>query len=249
MLPKPIARPLDMARDRARLFVTIEGKLESHPVISAHIEEVLENINTHTPTLPPAIQARKLSSKGEFSEAISLWKQVYEEEPTNALIAHHYADALAGAGKDEELIKFIPGSSLSIINKTYFLLRARQDQEVIDLATKILAKPTMANNEDSAFLIINRAIALKRLGRTEEMMSDLEFLEQNIDSAETAIKAGVAALKEEKEKMFIALKDALHKTIQPENLMVFPVFEDYRDDPDFLNFVKKENESSTITPT
>ena len=249
MLPKPIARPLDMARDRARLFVTIEEKLESHPVISAHIEEVLENINTHTPTLPPAIQARKLSSKGEFSEAISLWKQVYEEEPTNALIAHHYADALAGAGKDEELIKFIPGSSLSIINKTYFLLRARQDQEVIDLATKILAKPTMANNEDSAFLIINRAIALKRLGHAKEMMSDLEFLEQNIDSAETAIKAGVAALKEEKEKMFIALKDALHKTILPENLMVFPVFEDYRDDPDFLNFVKKENESSTITPT
>ena len=81
------------------------------------------------------------------------------------------------------------------------------------------------------------------------MMSDLESLEQNIDPAETAIKAGVAALKGEKEEMFIALKDALHKTIEPENLMVFPVFEDYRDDPDFLKFVEKENKSSKITPT
>ena len=65
------------------------------------------------------------------------------------------------------------------------------------------------------------------------MVADLDFLEQNGDTAEASIRAGVAALRGDKVTMFAALDESLHKTISPKQLRVFPVFEDYRDDPDF----------------
>ena len=133
-LPKPIVRPFDMARDRARLFVEVGGGLKSHPVIGSHVKAVLEGITTHTPYLPPLVKAAIHSSRGEFDEAIPIWEQAYIEDPNDQSIAHHYADALADAGKYKELAEFIPGSPLTADNKTYFLLRAGKNQEVIDLA-------------------------------------------------------------------------------------------------------------------
>ena len=103
MLPKPIARPLDMARDRARLFVEVETPLKSHPVIKAHVTEVLGNLRTHGATIPPAVEATMLSSRGQLSEAIPIWQRALEEAPNDMIIAYRYADALAGAGKFEEL--------------------------------------------------------------------------------------------------------------------------------------------------
>ena len=75
------------------------------------------------------------------------------------------------------------------------------------------------------------------------MMANLDFLEQNGDTAEASIKAGVAALKGDREEMFIALNESLHKTISPEQLMVFPVFEDYREDPDFLKLARSADDN------
>ena len=239
-LPKPIAQPFDMARDRARLFVDVDETLKSHPVIGAHIGEVLGSFDTISPILPLPIQATILTSTGKFDEAIHIWEQAYEEDPTYMAVAQRYAEALADAGKYEELAKLVHDSPLLFLNRTYLLLRAGQNQEVIDLATETLAEPATtrrSSSGSSAIERINRAIALKRLGRIDEMNADLDFLKQNGDTAEASIRAGVAALKGDRQEMFAALKESLHKTIFPAQLRTFPVFEDYKDDPEFLKLV------------
>ena len=240
-LPKPIAQPFEMARDRARLFVEVKDSLKSHPVIGTHIDEVLEVIDTRKPKLPLPVEAVIVSSRGEPGEAIPIWEQAYKEDPTYESIAYQYADALADAGKDEELAKFVPESPLPVSNKTYFLLRAGQNEEVVNLASETLAEPARirsSSSYDRALSRVNRAIALKRLERTNEMMEDLSFLEQNGDTAEANIRAGVAALRGNKKEMFAALKESLKDTVSSKDLRVFPVFEDYRDDAEFLEFVK-----------
>ena len=240
-LPKPIAQPFEMARDRARLITDIDERLRSHPIIGVHAREVLRSVSTPSPKLPLAMEATILSSRGEFNEAIISWKQAHEEEPENGIIAYQYADALADAGRDVDLANFIPTSPLADYNKTYFLLRAGLNQEVIELATRSLSEPTVITGghyDGRAIVRINRAIALKRLGQTNEMNVDLEFLEANDDTADAALRAGVAALRKEKREMLLALREALDVSLSPKLVMVFPVFEDYRDDSEFLEVVR-----------
>ena len=237
-LPKPIRRPFEMARDRARLFV--EGHdFDSHRVIGAHIREVLANISTDVPTIPLHVQAAIESKNGHIDRAVPIWKQAYEEEPSNRHVAYSYANALADAEKYDELAEFLRDAPLEISNKAYFLLRSGNNQGVIDLATTALNDPTARSDDGSAYIRINRAIALKRLGRTHELEADLDFLEQNGDTAEANIRAGVAALRREREEMFGALDEALHNTLYPQNLKEFPVFEDYREDPDFIRLMEE----------
>ena len=66
-------------------------------------------------------------------------------------------------------------------------------------------------------------------------MADLDFLDQNGDTAAENIRAGVAALKGDRKELFLALNASLGKSISLENLKTFPVFEDYSDDPDFID--------------
>ena len=244
-LPRPIAQPLAMAEDRVQLFVRVGDPMRSHSVIGAHVNEVLGSINSRIPEPPLPIKATILSSKGQSEEAISLWEQAYREDTDNVDIAYHYADALADANRYHELIEFVQESPLATYNKTYFLLRADQNQGVVDLATKALSDTATIKSswhDDMAILRVNRAIALKRLGRVDEMMADLQFLEQNRDTKDSRIQAGVAALRGNSDEMFAALKESLHESIFPEDLKVFPVFEDYRDDPAFLEFVRSVEE-------
>ena len=236
-LPKSIARPLDMARDRARLFVEVEASLKSHPVISAHVEKVLISINTDSPTLPLPMEAARLSARGEYLKALAIWQEAIEEDPTDESVAFLYADALADAEQHEELAKFVLESPLQFPNKTYLLLRAGANQEAVDLATSILSNhysDKWGLMEDKVMSRINRAIAFKRLGRVEEMQVDIDFLEGNGHTDIPNIRAGVAALRGDREGMFEALDEALNKTILPQQLKVFPVFEDYRGDPEFM---------------
>ena len=121
-----------------------------------------------------------LSSRGEIDAAIDIWQQAYEEDPTRAVIANAYAEALADSGKKAKLADFVPKSPLPTEKKTYFLLRAEQNQEVVDMATETLGKAGAVGNDQydgRDFVRINRAIALKRLRENCEMMADLEFLE------------------------------------------------------------------------
>ena len=240
-LPKAIAQPFEIAKDRVRLL--IDDTFKSHPVIGSHMDDVLASTSMPMPKVPLAIKAIRLSSQGKLQEAVAAWKEAYEEDPENKRIAYHYADALAKTERTDDLVNFISGSPLTADDITYFLLRAGHNQEVIDLATKILDAPATVNrrnNTDRAIARINRAIALKRLGRTDEMMSDLEFMEQNGDTAEDNIQAGVAALKGDRKTLFIALNASFGKTIFLDNLRTFSVFEDYRDDPEFIKLFASE---------
>ncbi len=121
-LPKPIAQPFEVARDRARLFVNIDESLQSHSVIGPHSRELLSNISTAEITLPSFVHALRLSSEGKYIEAVPYWKHAHQEDPSDGVIAHHYADALADAGKYDDLVEFIHRSPLPIYHKIYFLL-------------------------------------------------------------------------------------------------------------------------------
>ncbi len=237
-LPKPIARPFDIARDRTRLFVNVDAPLKSHPVISAHIRDVLGSINSHSPEIPLPLAAIRLSAMGEFNAAIPIWESAYNEDPDDPSIAYGYGEALADSGEYDKLVEFLQKAPVLAHNKTYLLLRAGRNQEVIDLATEVLTDLSAGRTkpDQAAIARINRAIAFKRMGFTDQMMDDVAFLEQHTDRSESNIRAGIAALKGDKEEMFLALKEAMHKTISAEQLRTFPVFEDYQDDPDFLKF-------------
>ena len=171
-------------------------------------------------------------------------RQAYEENPNDVSIAYHYADDLANAGMQEELAEFVREAPLHVHNKTYFLLKANKNEEVIELATQTLDRPSMimiGGNVHNDITRINRAIALKRLGRSDKMLKDLEFLEQSENPLDPNIKAGIGALKGDRANMFAALNEALGKTISPKYLREFPVFEDYQEDPEFLRLLTKAN--------
>ena len=87
-LPKPIARPFEMAKDRARLFTDIDPTLKSHPVIGSHVREVLGSISTHSPQMPSSVHAEILSSTGRTEDAILAWKQAYDEDPEDSNTAY-----------------------------------------------------------------------------------------------------------------------------------------------------------------
>ena len=231
-LPRPIAQPFDIARDRLRLF--IENPLRSHPVIGAHVREALGNLQSPIANIPVQLEAALLSSTGEVDQAIRAWREAYNEDPTNGHIVHRYADALADGGKLNELVDLISESpALSNSNIVYFLLRAVENDKVVELASQFLSDQSTSNYQDRMYVRINRAIAYKRLGCIELMAADLDVLEQDGDALEPSLRAGIAALRKDKVTMLSELKNCLHKSIWPAQLRTFPVFEDYIDDPDF----------------
>ena len=74
------------------------------------------------------------------------------------------------------------------------------------------------------------------------MNTDLDFLEENGDTAEwDNIRAGVAALRGDRKELFSALSTSLGKTIFPRNVRQFPVFEDYWDDAEFMKLFSSED--------
>lgn len=240
-LPMPVAKPFEIARERGKLIVEIDERLKAHPVIGAHVNEVLAELDVRRLSLPLTIEASILTSMGSLKEAVPLWKASVDEDPNNIAIAHRYAEVLADTGQNDDLVRFVSTSCLTVNNQIYFLLRAGKNQEVIDLSTKYLEQPSIVRNgisDTEAVTLINRAIANKRLGFAKEMTSDLDFLENFGDTKNKRIKVGVAALKRDKEGML----DEIPGVFTPKELRVFPVFEDYLDDPDFLALVTLEKE-------
>ena len=240
-LPKAIARPFEMARERADLFVNIPASLNLHPVIQEHKKELLTSIAEDTPVLPLTMQASILGSMGQLDDAILLWEKAFEQEPTEKRLAYRYAEALASGERYEQLREFIKRAPFASEDATFFYLRAFHNGDVIALASYILdsqlyGRQTLDNSRLS-IVRINRAIALKRLGRFDEMEADLDYLEDNGYTGDDNIRAGVAALRKDKTGMFEALNECLFKTVFPPQLETFPVFEDYQDDPDFLGFI------------
>ena len=106
------------------------------------MKEVLGSIDTHRPGLPLPVQAAVLSSMGQTEQAVLVWERAYAENPTDIRIANEYADALADSDNYEKLNDFVLESPLQDSNKTYYLLRADQNEKVIDLANARLAPTT-----------------------------------------------------------------------------------------------------------
>ena len=240
-LPKAIAYPFEMARERADLFVKIPPALDLHPVIQEHKNALLTSIAEDTRVLPLTMQASILGSKGLVNDAILLWKKAFEQEPQDSGLAHRYADALALAERYEDLGEFLKGAPFTPDDAIFFYLRALRNEDVISLASKVLEADSRGwystTENPLSYVRLNRAIALKRLGRSQDMEADLDFLEANGDMRKDNLRAGVAALRGNKDEMFEALRRCLYVTISPEHLKTFPVFEDFQDDGDFLAFV------------
>ena len=240
-LPKAIARPFEMARERAKLFVDIQSSLDSHPVIQEHKKELLQSIAQDATSLPYSIQASMLVSMGQMDDAILSWEKAVDQEPENTRLASRYAETLASAERYEQLGEFIKRAPFSPEHATYFYLRAFRNEDVISLATETLDRQGLGrqtlDDERLSIVIINRAIALKRLGRREEMEADLNYLEANGLLDEDNIIAGVAALRGDKQGMIKAIQKCLFQTIMPPQLLTFPVFEDYQEDAEFQQFV------------
>ena len=246
-LPKSVAQPLEMAEARVRLITSIDYPLRSHAVIDAHIQEAMENINAargRKTKIPPIVEATILDDMGEFDEALPLWRQIHLKNLEDESYNYRYATALANAKKYEELVELIDNllstASLDPANCTYFLLRANANEKVIEVAAEYLNSIAFDfdNEESSEVLVrINRAIALKRLGYIDEMMAELDLLENGEYLLDSNLQAGIAALRKEKGKMFLILNETINKTLTLRQLIEFPVFEDYLDDPEFNLFI------------
>ena len=146
------------------------------------------------------------------------------------------------AGLYDELHEVVRDAPIHSGDKAYLLLRASRNEDVVDVATEALARtPYDAGRWDVGrdIVIINRAIALKRLGRNDEMMADLDLLEEEGYTRSTRIRAGVAALRKDKEVMLAALKESVPHSISRKELTVYPVFEDYQDDAEFIQFIEE----------
>ena len=248
-LAKAVSRPFDVARDRAKLLLpSDQPKWEANPIIESHIAEVFKNIADPTPTVPRIIQAASLSRRGETIGAVNAWREAYQEDASNPEIMHGYESALIQAGLNDELATYAMESGQDITHRIYLFLQAGHNQSVIEEATNALsdASEGLTDLDDSAYIRINRAIALKRLGETDSMKVDLEHLKSNEieymrlggEGSETPFLAGIAALEGNKEEMLDAISKALAVgLLTPRNLQEFPVFEDYRNDEDFKNLI------------
>ncbi len=250
-LPKAVAQPLDMAEDRVRLITGIEEPLRSHSVIDAHINEAIGNIRaarTRRPSIPLSLEGTILNDMGNYGDAIEVWEQALSENPESHVNVHGYANALAGAGKADEVIELIESlvgtNSLNGADQTYLLLRVDANDRVIELAEFYLSDPhgQRPNRRSEGLIIgINRAIALKRLGRLDDMVGVLNDLTRNERQLPPEARAGVAALLGNKEDMFSALRTSINRTISVKELLEFPVFEDYRQDEEFQAFIQENS--------
>ena len=245
-LPRPIANPLDMARDRMRLFLAVNRKVKAHTIIDSDIKRVLKAVETHPLEIPLPLQAAILSARGVSDEAMEVWRRAYDEDPSDKRVTVGYADALAEAALQDELRELVASSEMDIEQKTYYLLRADCNEEVVELADDALQVSSAISESfdlESAVVRVNRAIALKRLGRRDEMTSELLRLEESGVTVDPRLNAAVAALKGDKERMLTALKAAINVTLSPNEIAVFPVFEDYRDDPQFVDLIGSRDDS------
>ena len=90
---------------------------------------------------------------------------------------------------------------------------------------------------------------MKRLERTGEMMADLDFSGAERGYFRRVLsEAGVAALTGDKTRDVrrVATRLCIETISVIEHLSVFPVFEDYRDDPDFLKFISEARDMNEL---
>lgn len=244
-LPDSLARPFRVAHDRAQLFVKSSSSLKRHPVISRDIDAVLQELDKSPQDLleliPASLMAFRYAERGDFENALKYWEQALEETPRDTRVAYEYGKTLALLKRVNKLEEFVKNAPIDVVNKSYFLLLAGGDEGVVEFADEMLG-----SNPRDELLMINRAIALKRLGRNEDLESQLKRLDDLIQDkrrlqiGRSAIGAGIAALKNDKTLLMENLRKAMRDGyITIEDTQLFPVFEDYRDDPEFNEVIRE----------
>jgi len=245
-LPEPIANPIWIAKDRAQLFINIPSTVAAHSVISRDIGSVLDAVTDImslseqpkvrplvTSRLPSSLRAAALTQQRQLESALDELRKARDEDPDDEGVAYEMANVLARLYRKDELKSFVLSSPIPNTNKTYFLLHTGDDEAVIAMADKTLSDDP---SDDTAR--INRAISLKRVGRTPEMESELSIIESQAPLV--AVRAGVAALRGDKGLMLQLLEQSLAEhLISPDDIEMFPVFEDHWQDEDLLKLIEK----------
>lgn len=251
-LPATVINPMKVAEQRSRIFCSVPSVLLENPIIRKDIERVLDGLGKVTrkgrgKLVPPDEMPRRLKAaimkrKGSWDAACEYMKLEVAENKDDSDSAFGYAEILARLGKTDVLREFVPNSALEQDNKTYFLLFAGDDKAVIRKASSVLR-----SEPGSLVARINRAIAYERLGKTGRMNKDLDAIDAGLSAREKRIgsgvyrpdfRAGVAALRKDKEEMLEMLKVALDRSfLTIEDLKSYPVFEGYRNDADFKSLI------------
>lgn len=249
-LPATVANPMKVAEERSRIFCSGPKALAANPIIRKDIERVLDGLGKVTKKrggkiipageLPLKLKVAIAKRNGDWDSALEYMKLEVGENEDDWECAFDYAESLAKLGKTAVLKEFIPDSALDEVNKAYFSLFVGDDEAVIRHATSALGGDEL----ESWVAMINRAIAYKRLGKKGKMNKDLDEIEDAMKSEPSikfyvpALKAGVAALRKDKRGMLKALREALNKGyLSIEDVELYPVFEDYRNDADFKSFI------------
>jgi hypothetical protein len=233
---------MQVAEQRSNAFCSVPNQLLDNKIIRKDIERVLDGLGKirvkkaggkYAPpdNLPRRVKAAIMRRMGDLDEAAHYLKLETSENKDEPLCAYDYATVLVELGKKDTLQEFIPSSAIDGENKTYFLLFVSNDG-VIKQANEVLAK-----EPHSLTARINRAIAYKRLKRLPEMEKDLKAIEERKPGEH--LRAGIAALRKDKEEMLKMLSLALDKgLLSTKNVKIFPVFEDYHNDEDFKSLVQ-----------
>ena len=250
--PRAIVSPYEMVKDRLDFFVGNMDFFKSHAVIGSHIKmlqrgiapSVDESAARISVSIAPQHLAILFSSQGRFREAIPYWAELYKQDPADLNVAVGYANALDQGGEKAKLLDLVHESNMSILSKTFFLLRADRNSDVIRMSDEFLGQVNFgeAGESSNALLVrINRAIALKRIKCADALDADLKFLEQNVDSEgadreSVRVRIGVAALKDDLDEVCLLLTEN-PEIFSAEELKLFPVFEGWLNDPAFLSIV------------
>ena len=230
-LPVGLAAPYN----RISLLQDVDAPALAHPIIANDAANVKDSFlklpDEVANLLPLRMLAMRAEQKGDNRTALRWWRQEYDSG-RNAFAAYHIARILVDLKEIDELQRFAEATPHET-NATYFLLLAGNDEAVIDLATAELLR-----HPQREIPRINKAIALKRLGRENEMADDLATLENQMQQGQSdrplALQAGIAALRGVRSDMMRFLQEALDmRQMTVEQAREFPVFEDYREDEAF----------------
>lgn len=252
-LPAVVVQPMKMAEKRSEIFCSVPDILLKDKVIRRDIERALDGLGKVSEKdimvkagefdgeIPAKLKAMVLKRKGDLDTAKTFMRLAVQGDRDDDICAWEYAQILVDLKQWEELKMFVMESCLNNVNITYFLLFSEDNEMLIDTATKLIPK---SNDFELRYVLLNRAIAYKRLRMKKEMIKDLSQID-TLENDEDLL-AGIAALKRDSKKMYEMLDISLSKELLSlEDINVFPVFEDYRGDKDFKQYIDRKGKEGT----
>ena len=235
-LPDGLSSPFKFTSDRSALLIDSHNPTRTHPTIAKDIAQVMDGLSRIPETISEILPVESLAMlaqyRGNKEAALGWWQQAYDTNKSNEHAAFHVCELLADLDQIDKLREFIKPLPL-IAGLAYCHLLAGNNTEAIRVADEELAQD---HYDDGAR--INKAIALRRLSRHDEKEVELARLQRQIrdgllksDLSETALLAGIAALRGNREELLELLDQVLMKgELTPQDVRRFPVFELYKDD-------------------